>query len=120
MKKFIGVCFLSLVGFSAAAAENRDFVFNIGADAQWRSAPLQKNFGDNLIKKSYPQGSVYGGVKLDDTFGLEIGYQHSASAKRQISTSAPTSYFSQTLTPLPTNSFIFRSKVSMQGVYAGV
>lgn len=118
MKQFIGVCVLSIVGFSVVAAEN-NFGLSVGADAQWRFAPLKQGAGDNIVKKSYPQGAVYGGMKLNDTFGLEVGYQRSVVKQSTKTFTNSFSYFSSTAGLLATQSYISRAKVSMQGFYVG-
>ncbi len=120
MKKFLSLCVLSFVGFSTVAVGD-DLGFNVGADAQWRFMPLQKGSGDNIVKKSYPQGAVYGGMKFNDFFGLEVGYQRSVSAKRQETLNVNyVSYFSDSLEIDPGDHYVSRSKVSTQGFYTGV
>ncbi len=45
----------------------------LGVDAQIRHMPFQKDFGGNVLKKNYPQGNFFAGLRLD-YFGLEAGY----------------------------------------------
>ncbi len=116
-------CFLSFLGFSTVAVAD-DFVFNLGMDTQWRSMPLQKGFGDNIVKKHYPQGSVYGGMKFNDIFGFELGYQRSVSADRKgiLDKNNGANYFGVgMLDPAAPNDYwTSHSKVSTQGFYTGV
>lgn len=46
-----------------------------GFDAQIRHITWQSNLGDNLFKKNYPQGKVFGGFRFCDYIGLEAGYE---------------------------------------------
>lgn len=48
-----------------------------GFDAQLRDGGYRKGFGDNILKRSYPQGNVYVGLRFNDYLGIEVGYEHS-------------------------------------------
>ncbi len=120
MNKLLGICCLSLLGFSFVASAD-DFVFNLGMDAQVRSMPLQQGFGSNIVKKSYPQGALYGGIKFNDYFGLELGYQRSITAKRKERLDSDgVSYFGVGLALDPDDYETSRSTVSSQGLYTGL
>ncbi len=54
-----------------------------GIDAQMRHMPFQKNFGGNILKRRYPEGNVFAGMKFNDYVGIEAGYEFS---KKQHST----------------------------------
>jgi hypothetical protein len=47
----------------------------LGADAQIRNTSWAGGLGDNLFKKSSPQGNVYAGFRFCDYLGLEAGYE---------------------------------------------
>jgi len=47
----------------------------VGLDAQVRYMPFKENFGKNLFKKYSPQGNIYGGLRLHENFGVELGYE---------------------------------------------
>jgi hypothetical protein len=49
--------------------------FYVGADAQVRHMPFQKDFGGNVLKKNYPQGNFFAGFKFNDCIGIEAGYE---------------------------------------------
>jgi len=106
------------MAFSANAFDTSDFLVHLGGDAQWRSVPLQKNFGDNLVKKDYLQTGAYAGMRFfDDSLGFEGGYQRSNSVSRQVDVSDASSYFSSTL---PTGTYTSSTKVYMQNIYGAL
>ncbi len=114
------VCGIALSGiaFSANAFDTSDFLVHLGGDAQWRSVPLQKNFGDNLVKKDYLQTGAYAGMRFfDDSLGFECGFQRSNSVSRQVDVSDTSSYFSNIL---PTGTYTSSTKVWMQNIYGAV
>lgn len=49
--------------------------FYLGADAQLRHMPFQKDFGGNILKKNYPQGNFFAGFKFNNCIGIEAGYE---------------------------------------------
>jgi hypothetical protein len=117
-RRLLSTIALSALSLSANAFDRSDFLVHLGGDAQWRSVPLQKNFGDNLVKKDYLQTGVYAGMRFfDDSLGFEGGYQRSNSVSRQVDVSGTSSYFSSTL---PTGTYVSSTKVSMQNMYGGV
>ena len=117
------ILFVSVMAFPAFALESADFDFssNAGLDAQWRSMPLQKGAGDNVIKKGYHQGAAYLGLRLNDLFGLELGYQKSLTANRKTVFTNPTSnYFSSTADLVLPDSLLSYGTASIKGPYVGL
>ncbi len=109
---------LCCIAFSANAFYTSDFLVHMGGDAQWRSVPLQKGFGDNLVKKDYLQTGAYAGMRFfEDSLGFECGYQRSNSASRTTDISDASSYFSSTLAA---GTYVSSTKVSMQNMYGAV
>lgn len=75
------------LGFSVKANPLNDFLdFYVGGDAQIRKMKYKSGFGDQVLPKHSPQANIYGGVKLSEHFGMEIGYESTISRCR-------TSYF---------------------------
>lgn len=65
-----------LLAASAATAENRlGLTPYVGADAEFRHMDYHKNFGGNVINHNSPQGNVYAGVRLNEYFAVEAGYE---------------------------------------------
>ncbi len=109
---------LCCMAFSANAFDTSDFLVHLGGDAQWRSVPLQKNFGDNLVKKDYLQTGAYAGMRFfDDSLGFECGFQRSNSVSRQVEVSGTSSYFSSTLSA---GTYSSSTKVWMQNIYGAL
>src|ERR1043165_1911699 len=76
MKLFKLAFFLFICSSQAYAASLNNYLdFYIGLDGQLRRMRFKEGFGDNLLKKSYPQGNVYAGIKLSDHTGIEFGYE---------------------------------------------
>lgn len=97
-----------------------DIVPQIGADIQYRYMSAKKGFGDNLVKEQYPQGSVYGGLKLNDWFGLELGYQTSTQVTRKQTLSGSAANAYSTILDLEPDSWSFNTRSSIQGVYGSL
>lgn len=49
----------------------------LGVDAQIRHMEFFKRFGGNVLKKNYPQGNFFAGLKFCDYVGVEFGYSMS-------------------------------------------
>lgn len=65
-----------LLAASAATAENRfGLTPYVGADAEFRHMDYHKNFGGNIINHNAPQANVYAGVRLNEYFAVEAGYE---------------------------------------------
>lgn len=75
------VVILASMSTSAVASLNSlgslDICFDpyVGADAGLRLLKYERGFGDNLFKKRLPQGTLFGGFKFHEYFGLEGGYK---------------------------------------------
>ncbi len=92
----------------------------LGLDAQWRHLSPKKGAGDNILKKHYQQSATHIGLRLNDLFGLELGYQKTGSANRHmVPPDGAFNYFSDTADPDP-NNYISYSKASIKGPYAHV
>jgi hypothetical protein len=47
----------------------------VGIDVQFRQMSFDKNHGNNVFRKNYPQGNVYAGLKFNDYIGVEAGFE---------------------------------------------
>lgn len=56
----------------------------VGADAQYRYMPFEKDFGGNIFKKTSPQANFFVGNRFNEYFGLELGYSTSKKVKRDV------------------------------------
>ncbi len=56
----------------------------VGADAQYRYMPFEKDYGGNIFKKTSPQANFYIGNRFNEYFGLEFGYSTSKKVKRNV------------------------------------
>ncbi|MDB6097066.1 MAG: hypothetical protein JWM09_1344 [Francisellaceae bacterium] len=68
---------LALAAVTGPAFAMDDFFSSsyVGVDAQIRSTSYKAGYGDNIMKKTAPQGNVFAGFKFHENFGLEVGYQ---------------------------------------------
>lgn len=80
-KKY-GISALGLLASLGSMPSKADCCWNwwcpsvyLGVDAQVRHIGFEKNYGNNLFKKDYPQGNVFGGFKLNQCIGIEVGYE---------------------------------------------
>lgn len=55
-----------------------------GIDAQYRYMDAQRNFGGNLFRNNFPQGNVYVGLKFNEFFGAEVGYEATTRKNRTV------------------------------------
>lgn len=91
---------IALLYATSATAYMDDFFWPslyVGADAQVRHIPFEKDFGGNVLPKDYPQGNFYIGLKGNDYIGMEVGYEMSKTRTHSIF--------------LPTNSILFGVKL---------
>lgn len=54
----------------------------IGADVAWRHQGIQRDFGGNQVKKDFPQGDIYAGLKFCDYLGIQAGYEATTSRRK--------------------------------------
>ena len=88
----------------------------IGIDAQIRHMNFTKGFGDNLFRNIYPQCNTYLGVKFNDYFGIELGYQASKKQTRIVSLNTGAINLG-TAVPAPASPVVFASDSKIQGAH---
>lgn len=54
----------------------------VGADVAWRHQGIQRDFGGNQVKKDFPQGDIYAGLKFCDYLGIQAGYEATTSRRK--------------------------------------
>ena len=88
MKKRLGLLASPLIMLSVAGTAMADMDLcltpYVGVDAQIRHMPFQKNFGGNVLKKNYPQGNFFAGLKFNQYVGVEFGYEASKKKSRKV------------------------------------
>lgn len=47
----------------------------VGIDQQVRHIQFDSGFGDNLFHKNYLQSNLFAGIKFNEFFGVEVGYE---------------------------------------------
>lgn len=62
------------LSFSCLAADASKHLY-LGVDQQIRHLVFENNYGGNLLSKNYRQNNLFVGVKFNEYFGLETGYQ---------------------------------------------
>lgn len=90
MNKKIGLASIivsfSLLANSAMAAMSEGWWDGVrpyvGFDAQMRRMNYHVGYGDNLLYRQSPQGNIYAGLKFNDNFGAEIGYDATSTLTR--------------------------------------
>ena len=55
----------------------------IGADFHYRHLPMREAFGGNVFAKRYKQAGFVIGTRINDNFGLELGYHSTANETRK-------------------------------------
>ena len=76
---------VALATSSAANAENQwGLTPYVGADVQSRHMNWSKGLGDNLFAHDAMQGNVYVGVKFNEYFGIEGGYESTSKKDRNV------------------------------------
>lgn len=89
----------------------------LGADAEVRHMKWAPGLGDNLFKRDYPQGNVYGGLKLQDYIGVEAGYELTPTKTRQVSLPANAIVFGQPA-PLINTRTLWNTRTQIKGWHA--
>jgi hypothetical protein len=84
----------ALMAGTPVVASYKDVTPYIGMDAKWYRMPFKKGFGDNLAESNYPQINGFVGVKLNEFFGVEAGYEVSANKTRDALVNDGDTYFS--------------------------
>lgn len=111
------ILFLSLKVFSLD--------YYIGADLKSGHMPFEKGYGDNLLRKKSIGTNIYGGIRINDGVGIEIGHEK-LSHKPQVCTLYYASSYPECThalgAPLPEilSPAVFESKGSLKGPYLNV
>lgn len=85
MKKKLALIALpiALLAASTTMAENLCGVTPyVGADAEFRYMSFHKGFGKNIFAHNYPQANLYIGLRFNDYFAVEAGYEATARKTR--------------------------------------
>lgn len=114
---FVGACLLLLASSSAMAMEPLGFTPYLGADAAVRHMKWAPGLGDNLYRHDYPQGNVYGGLKLQDYMGVEAGYELTPTKTRQVALSANQTILGQP-SPVANGATLWNTKMQIKGWHA--
>jgi hypothetical protein len=113
----IALAFLS--GSVHSESLNNYLDFYVGADAQLRVTKFKKGFGDNLLRKHYPQGNIYTGFSLSENIGLEVGYEstteRSCDATLVNGQCCAARHIPNVLSPA-----IFKTKIRIKGPHIGL
>lgn len=86
----------------------------LGADAQVRRMDFKGGYGDNLLRHNSPQGNGYIGLKLNEYFAIEAGYESTVTRNR-LTTLTTGDVAAGMPVPAVVSPVIFRSKFKMKG-----
>lgn len=75
MKSLILAAFVFLTSYSCNSLDLNELSPYMGADAQIRRINFRNGYGKNLFQNNVPQGNLYFGVRLNEYFGVEAGYE---------------------------------------------
>lgn len=87
----------------------------VGADIQWRHMEFKKNFGNKETARNYPQGNIYLGTRINDCFGVELGYESTTEKKRTVSQQFGDNDFGAAV--LRGDSYTTQTKTSLRGFH---
>jgi len=93
--------------------------FYIGADSQLRVTKFKEGFGDNLLRKHYPQGNIYTGFSLSENIGLEMGYE-STTERSCDATLINGECCAARHVPRALSPAIFKTKLRIKGPHVGL
>lgn len=117
VKKQLALLTAPVILLAAAGTAVADMDFGcltpyVGVDAQMRHMGYQKQFGGNSLKKNYPQGNFFAGLKFNDCVGVELGYE--ISTKKSHSRTLPNTdvVFGRTINFAPPFTFTSTSTAS--------
>lgn len=101
MNNLFKLCTASLVlcaiANTAWAIEDIELTPYAGIDAQMRHMGFDKNYGGNVLRKTYPQGNVFFGLKFKEYVGVEFGYEFSKTQRHARTYHAGDTIFGQRL-----------------------
>lgn len=70
-------------GISFAKMNNFKLTPYGGVDVGMQHFGFKSGYGDNLFKKRLPKGNIFVGLKFNDYFGIEGGYETTVNARRR-------------------------------------
>ncbi len=120
MRNFFTILFCCLFTSAVFGVKESPLSANLGFDVLSRSMSSYKGFGDNIVKKNYQQGNFYGGLRFNDLFGVELGYQRTLSANRRLALIGDSSYFGEILQGISPDHYVSYSRASIKGPYGNL
>jgi opacity protein-like surface antigen len=81
--KLTGLLAVGMVANSIVSAEFLDCCSTyVGVTAKVDGVNLRQDMGAPLFKRSLPSAGVFAGIQLNESFGVEFGYDHSKRSNR--------------------------------------
>ena len=93
--------YIYLFALSSCLACTKSFAWQLqpygGIDYGIQNSQYKQKFGDNLLKKKLPKGNLFLGLKLNDYFGIEAGYETTIKNSKTTNLSDFKSFFGTTI-----------------------
>lgn len=109
---------------SICSAEMSAFNFHLtpygGIDVGIQNLKFESGYGDNLFKKHLPKGNIFVGVKFNDYFGVEGGYESTLERKKELNIYGNHSYLGTNQVNLSTDYNNYSIKTKVSGWHAGI
>lgn len=86
----------------------------VGVDAQVRRMDFRGGFGDNLFQHHSPQGNLYAGVKFNEVWGAEFGYEVT-STRTRVATLTTGDMSAGIVIPPAGSPMVYKSKAQIRG-----
>lgn len=90
----------------------------VGIDAQRRFMGFKSGYGSSTLCRSFLQSNLYFGLRFNDYFGVEVGYEETARSERKV-----TLYAGDMAAGAPIHPIIehigFKSTIKVQGPHVG-
>lgn len=83
----------------------------VGFDGQVRQMRFQKDLGDGHFRNALWQHNYFGGVRVNDYWGLELGYQHTFNNLKNSKVSAGTLFLNDVLDANNDEELLLKHKV---------
>lgn len=86
----------------------------VGLDAQERHMSFEEGYGDNLLYHTAPQGNTYVGLRVEEHFAIEAGYEATVTRSRERTLGAGELAAGQPV-PATSSPAVFKSKLTIKG-----
>jgi hypothetical protein len=94
-------------------------IYYSGVDIQRRFMKFKDGYGSSTLMPGLPQSNIYGGIRFNRYFGLEVGYAETVTGRRQVTLHAGNMSAGMPI-PEMLDQIVFVSTIKIQGPHIGM